>query len=49
MEAKIDSLFQKAEQALERWFTSLEAHPVSTGLKTLLLLYMLRWIKRHIL
>ena len=48
MESKIDGLFVKVEAALTKWIDGFQERPLREGIKLLLLIYVLRWIKRSL-
>ena len=48
MDGKFDAMLTRIEATFERWLKEFEDHPIKMGLKALILIYVLRFLKRQL-
>ena len=48
MEQRVDTFLNKLEQAFSKWLTGFESHPIRSGVKVLIAIWVLRFVKRQV-
>lgn len=46
MEQKLEGLFNKIETLVENWVKELETNPIKAGLRVLVVLYIIKFIRK---
>ena len=49
VDARLDGLFERLTAMFDRWLTEFEQRPVAMTIKIMLVLWCVRWARRHVL